>query len=449
MKRNKRRMALKQREADLVREAEALHQAAATGGEDGEGRALTAEEREQDERIEKDLQAIDQELADIERQERRANRVTGGRTGLGGQTPGEGGAAARGEAEPVFGSFGEMLQEVRQASLSGRPTERLMQHQEMQAAATGLNETVPQDGAFLVGTDVSTELLRRSYEVGQIAQRVRRIPISANSNGLKVNAIDETSRADGSRWGGVQVLWTEEAGALAGTRPKFRQMELGLKKLGALVYVTDELMADSVALEAIVREALPEEINFRVEDAILNGSGAGQPQGYLNSGAVVTVAKETGQAAATVVYQNIVNMWSRMYSRSRQNAVWLINQDVEPQLYTMSLAVGTGGAPVFLPPGGASGSPFSTLFGRPVIPVEYCSTLGTVGDIQLVDPSQYLMIDKGAIRSASSMHVRFEWEEMVLRFTYRVDGQSIWRSALTPKNGSNTQSPFVVLATRS
>lgn len=114
----------------------------------------------------------------------------------------------------------------------------------------------------------------------------------------------------------------------------------------------------------------------------------------------------------------------------------------------MSLSVGTGGIPVYMPPNGAAGTPYGTLFGRPVIPVEQASTLGTAGDISLVDLSQYLLIDKGEVQSASSVHVRFIYGENTFRFTYPVNGQPIWNKAMTPKNGSNTLSPFVTLATR-
>ena len=114
----------------------------------------------------------------------------------------------------------------------------------------------------------------------------------------------------------------------------------------------------------------------------------------------------------------------------------------------MGLVVGTGGTPAYMPPGGLSASPYGTLFGRPVIAVEYCATLGTLGDIMLVDLNEYLMIDKGGMESASSIHVRFIYDETTFRFVYRVDGQPIWNSALTPFKGTNTQSPYVVLAAR-
>jgi HK97 family phage major capsid protein len=127
--------------------------------------------------------------------------------------------------------------------------------------------------------------------------------------------------------------------------------------------------------------------------------------------------------------------------------VWLINQDIEPQLHTMGLAVGSGGIPVYMPANGWNGQLYSTLFNRPVLPIEQCQTLGTAGDIILADLSQYILIDKGNMQAATSIHVKFVEGETAFRFVYRVDGAPWWVSALTPYKGSNTQSPFVCLNT--
>ena len=344
-----------------------------------------------------------------------------------------------------FKSFGEQLVAVTNAARAGGPVdERLLDV----TKAAGLSEGVASDGGFLVQTDFAAELLKRVYEMGQITSRCRRIPISAGANGLKINALAETSRATGSRWGGITGYWAAEAAEKTASTPEFRQMELTLHKLIGLCYATDELLQDASALEEIVRQGFSEELNFLTEDAIINGTGAGQPLGIMAGPCLVSVAKETGQAAATIVAENVINMWARLWARSRPSSVWLINQDIEPQLHTMSLAVGTGGVPVYLPAGGLSVSPYATLFGRPVIPVEYCQTLGTAGDIILGDFSQYLMIDKGGLESASSIHVRFIYDETAFRFVYRVDGQPAWNAALTPYKGTNTLSPFVVLAAR-
>jgi HK97 family phage major capsid protein len=345
-----------------------------------------------------------------------------------------------------FRSFGEQLQAILRASQNGGPVDRRLL--EIKAPA-GMSETVSSDGGFLVQTDFAAELFRRVYETGALASRVRRIPISANSNGLRMNAINETSRATGSRWGGIQGYWMAESGTKQTSAPKLRQMDLNLHKLAGLCYATDELLADAAALETVIREGFAEEFAWLLDDAILNGTGAGQPLGILQSGALVSITKETGQAAATFVYENAVKMWSQLWGRSKSNAVWLINQDVEPQLYSMSLAVGTGGVPVYMPANGVSGAPYGTLFGRPVLEIEQTATLGTVGDVVLADLSQYLMIEKGGMESASSIHVKFTTDETAFRFVMRVDGQPAWNQYLTPASGStNYLSPFIALATR-
>ncbi|QGH20227.1 phage major capsid protein [Clostridium butyricum] len=341
--------------------------------------------------------------------------------------------------EKRFASFGEQMMAVyRSASPDGRIDPRLTTR-----AASGMNESVPSDGGFLVQQDFVTELLKKTYETGILASKVRKIPISTNANGLKINAVDESSRANGSRWGGVQTYWENEADQHTASKPKFRTMDLSLKKLTGLCYATDELLTDAAALESVLRQAFAEEFGFKMDDAILNGIGSGQPLGILSSDALVKVPKENGQTELITV-QNLLNMWSRLWARSRATAVWYVNQEIEPLLYTLKI----GDKPVYIPAGGLSEVPYATLFGRPVMPLEQCSAVGEVGDIILADMSQYLLIDKGGINAASSIHVRFLYDESVFRFIYRVDGQPIWNKPLTPYKGSSSTSPFVALAKR-
>lgn len=342
--------------------------------------------------------------------------------------------------EKRFSSFGEQLMAAYRAAMpGGKVDERLSTR-----AASGLSESTPSDGGFLVQQDFVTELLKRTYETGILASKVKKIPISTNANGMKINAIDEDSRANGSRWGGVQTYWEGEADEITASKPKFRQMELSLKKLTGLCYATDELLQDAAALEAVIRQAFAEEFGFKIDDAILSGSGSGEPLGILNSDAIVTVAKEASQTDIITV-ENLIKMWNRLWSRSRANAVWYINQELEPYLYTLKI----GDKPVYIPAGGLSEKPYGTLFGRPVVPIEQCSAAGEVGDIILADIGQYLLIDKGGVKAASSIHVRFLYDENVFRFIYRVDGKPIWTKPLTPYKGSASVSPFVTLAKRS
>lgn len=361
--------------------------------------------------------------------------------------PGPADSEDRGAHEPKgFDEPGDFYRAVRNACMPGGQVDPRLNMESR--AASGMQEADPAQGGVLVPSQIMADILKRTYEFSQVANRCRKIGIGANFNGLSMKGIDETSRATGSRWGGVRGYWKAEADTATDSNPKFRTIDMDLEKLMAFCYATDELLEDTQALASVIDQAIAEEFAWLLDEAILNGTGSGVPLGVLNSDALVSVAKESGQAADTIVYENIVSMWSRMWARSRANAVWYINQDCEPQLDTMALVVGTGGVPVYLPAGGISGSPYSMLKGRPVIPVEQAKTVGDNGDIMLADMSQYLLIDKGGLNRDVSMHVRFLYAEQTFRFTYRVNGQPIWNSALTPANGSNTLSPFVALAER-
>jgi len=341
-----------------------------------------------------------------------------------------------------FSSFGEQLMAIRNVGCPGGHADPRLFN-----AATGLNEGTPSDGGFLVQQDFSTVLLQDVFETGVLSSRCRMQPISGGSNGITINGVDETSRAS-SRFGGILGYWLDEAGEKTASRPKFRKIELKLKKLIGLCYATDELLDDAPALGSFIEQGFKSEFGFLVDNAIVNGSGAGQPLGILNSGCLVSVAKEAGQGAKTILAENVMNMYSRMFAASRSNAVWLINQDIEPQLFQMSISVGTGGIPVYMPAGGLSGLPYGTLFGRPVLPIEHAATLGTQGDIIFADLNGYVLAQKDGIKADTSIHVKFVYDESVFRFVMRIDGQPVRSTPLTPAKGSNTQSHFITLDTR-
>ncbi len=347
-----------------------------------------------------------------------------------------------------FKTFGEHLAAVARYSISGNDSGAL--DKRLVRAPTGAGEVGPDAGGFLVQTDFYAEIMQRAFTGGKILSRVFKLPISTSANGIKIPGIDETSRATGSRWGGVSMAWASEGDAGGTGKPKFRLIELDLKKLLGFWNVSDELLEDTTALTAIGTVAFTQEYIFMVEDGCFRGTGAGQPLGILKAPAKVTIAKEQGQAAATIVMNNLTKMWAALDERSEENSVWMCNRNAIPQLIALNAPIGTAGALVFMPPGGLSGTPYGSLLGRPVMTTEYNETLGTEGDIVLVDWSQYVMCDKAALQAMSSMHVRFLTDEMVFRFRYRVDGQPAWHSAVTPYKGAagEKRSPYITLANR-
>lgn len=416
--------------------------------EAGDPRDMTETEFEQHNKLLASVEAKAKEIEAREKSDKVRAQFAAPADGASGTVP------AQPRAEPEqFKTFGEFLSAVAVDGMNkgheGSRDRRLIWQK-----VAGANEAVPSEGGFLVQTDHSTALLNQMNEMGEILRRVRSIPISAGANGIKLPAIDETSRATGSRFGGVRTFWADEGDTVTATKPKLRAIELKLNKLMGIGYITEELLADAAAMEAIMQQAFAEELTFATEDAFVNGTGSGQPLGFMNSGAKVTVSPTSGQAAATISALNILQMWDRLPVRSRRNAVWLVaDSQVETQLQQMVLGSGTAVTQLYKVPGTNGATPanavYGTLLGAPVIPVEYMAQLGTVGDIALVDLSQYLKIDKGGMKQSQSMHVRFLYDEMTFKVTYRVDGQPALHSPITPANGSSaTKSPFVLLGSR-
>jgi HK97 family phage major capsid protein len=365
---------------------------------------------------------------------------------------------------PVTGSpfrtHGHFLQAVIAAGIRDRDGDRIGEYEcgvvseqlrnyqrELKAAAAGHNESTPSEGGFMVGTDFGSTLLSDAMENANIPSKCTNMPISANSNRVSLPAVDETSRATGSRWGGIQVYMAHEAAAVTATKTKLRNIVLELNKMMGLTYLTDELMQDAAALEAWVRIAFAMEFGFSIDDKLVRGTGAGEPMGILNAPALRSISKETDQAADTIVWENIQNMYTFALGN---NLEWYINRECLPQLMSMSQPVGTGGVPVWLPANGASGRPQDTLMGLPINYIEQASALGDKGDIMLADFSQYLFADKGGLQTASSIHVNFTTDETALRFVYRLDGQPVKASPTTPYKGASgaTYSAFVALNAR-
>lgn len=347
-------------------------------------------------------------------------------------------------SQGLFKSFGHFLHlglndRAKFAELHGEGVKRLK-------AIQGLSEIAAADGGALIMPEYSTNIFDRVY-ANDLLSRCDQYTVSGNNMSFPKNA--EVSRANGSRHGGLRGYWTGEGQTMTASRPALSTVSLRLKKLCVVVYLTEELMADAgPAIEAYVNRKSAEEFNFLIGDALINGTGAGMPLGILNSPALLSVAKEAGQLAATVLAENIDNMWARRLAGS-ENYVWLKNQDVGPQLDQMSQAIGAGGSLLYRPPGGLSEGGYSTLKGKPCLDTEFNATLGTVGDLLLADMSKIVAITKGGVQQSVSTHVEFLTDQMCLKFTHRMDATPWEDSPITPFKGSNTQSSFVALATRS
>ena len=270
----------------------------------------------------------------------------------------------------------------------------------------------------------------------------RKIPMA--SRVVYLNARVDKNHSD-SISGGFRVYRREETATVTDSKMSFEQIKMEANSLMGLSYATEEILSQSpISFAALIQSGFSDEQIAKLNYERIWGSGVGEFLGVQNSPALVTVAKESAQAADTINGLNLIKMRARIYGYN--NAVWICNQDCLQALCGAHIA-GTNGDVFLFAPGNGTDKP-DTILGRPVIFDENMATLGDLGDIMLVNWNEYLEGTLGGVSFQESIHVRFVYNERAFRFTVYNDGQPWWRSPLTPKKSATTLSPFVTLAAR-
>lgn len=297
-------------------------------------------------------------------------------------------------------------------------------------------------GGFFVPTEYAAEMLDKSLESEIVRPRANVVPM--NSDTRKIAGFDNLNHSGNSLYGGFEAVWLEQAGTATDQDAAVRMIELKARKLALFTRASNELVADGVSFEEQLGQAMVAAAGWGLDYACLRGTGAGQPLGVLNDPALVTVAKETGQAAATILYANLVKMFARLHPACVANSVWVANSTTIPQLAQLTIPIGTGGSHV--PVLTESNGQFRILT-RPVLFTEKLPAVGTVGDLVLVDFSQYTIGLRKEVSIEKSMHVGWQNDTSGYRVILRADGQGRWDEPFTPANG-DSQSWCVALATR-
>jgi len=305
--------------------------------------------------------------------------------------------------------------------------------------ASGINDPY---GGFLVPTTFTPELLKIDPETDPMGGKTTAIPMA--SPDVKIPARTDADHTT-SVSGGLTVTRRPETVAGTASRMQLHQVHLHADSLFGLSYATEELLMDSpISFAAILAAGFSDQFTSHLIKERLGGTGVGEFLGVLNADCTVTVTKEVGQEADTIVYDNVLKMRSRCWGYGK--AIWIANHDTMPQLMKLNQAVGTGGAVVWQP--SAREDHPDMLLGRPLIFSEYARTVGDKGDLILGNWSEYLEGTYQPLQSEESVHVRFINHERTFKFWIRNAGQPWWKSALTPAFSSQTLSPFVVLEAR-
>ena len=353
----------------------------------------------------------------------------------------------RGEGQDrPFASLGEQLKAVYNLRRHGVQDKRL---QQVNNAVLGNNEGTGAEGGFAVQTDFAGVILESALERNSLLQRLDRYTCSSGSNAMRWVSVDETDISS-SVFGGVQMFWAAEGGTVPATHPKLREIKLDLEKMMGFAYCTDEMLEDAVFMSGFFSTAFSLAADELLTGSVIAGDGVGKPLGWLHSSALITVPKETGQAAGTLVGNNVIKMQARAMPKNRERLVWVMHPDLEEQLPTLSITSGDGNATKFLwdPEGGLRNFDTQRVLGKPVLFDQNCATPGVVGDVTLVDPFQYILLSKGSVKQDWSMHVEFLTDQMCFRVVFRCNGTPKVNSPLKIKNSTKLRSPLVALADR-
>lgn len=309
-------------------------------------------------------------------------------------------------------------------------------------AVTYLNEGNAADSGWAVPPQMREGIWEVAYGGNDIINMVAWEP--TNSNTVEFNADESTP------WGttGVRAYWRNEAGAMTKSKPEAPEPRVvRINELYAFIEATDELLEDAPRLESRLIQRAGRAINWTASEALINGNGVGKPLGWMQGSNLITVAKEAGQAGSTVVLNNITKMLIRIIRQgSGGKLLWLGNQDILPALVPMAI----GNYPIFMPVGSRVQDALQdgSLLGVPLQWNDHCKTLGTVGDLQLLNLEGYYALRRTDVKYASSIHLHFDIATTSFRWTFRFGGMPYMKSAIAPANGSSTRSHFVALADR-
>ena len=435
--------ALIAKRTELLSEAKAVMGIASRAGRD-----LNEEETKAIDAINGDIDAIDAKVEAAQKLAKIKDRIAANDAPAPTLTQNDNGPIvtgmrSRAEADPMAGfkNQTDFIQAVVRAS-----TEKVLDERLRPLAAAGSDEQSGASnpfGAFLLPTALAPNALSIDPMLDPTASLVSSIPMETRS--IEIPFLVDKDHSGGSYVGGQRWLRRAETQAAISSRSQLGQCKLTASALTGLTFSSNELLADSpISVAAMIQANFARGLAPTLLDEKINGTGVGQFLGVINAPATISIAKESEQTADTIVGANISKMRARAYNYG--SCIWMASPDALPALTQAHLTMTNTDIPLFTFGNGLDRP--DTLMGRPIYFVEQCPTLGDVGDLICANWSEYLVGTRGGVENSSSVHVRFIEGEEVFRAEVRNDGKPWWNTAMTPKNGGATLSPFVTIAAR-
>lgn len=349
----------------------------------------------------------------------------------------------RAELVKGFKNIGAYLRAVAKGPANQKEAECLRRVDLMTRTITGSTN----GGEYLLPLTQVPEIFSTSNIQPGLFQYARRYNVPGRSLRIPYLIQDEGTTVLNRPMAGkiANVTIVGEGDTKPSREPSFGQRVLTMYKYAAITEFGDELLGDDFTGE------LPSEVTTAVggqvvnkinEDITIDGTGSSQPLGAFNTnnGALIKVPRAT---ATTFTAADAFKMYEQ--HTHGPNSVWMISRKVLAQLFAMQTTNNT--MVTFL--SNLRDKAPATLLGLPVIVSDLLPTLGTEGDVALVNGDFYAMGLRQALTVESSIHYKFVNDITTYRFVARAGGIPLPTSTYAYKTVAgekvDAHSPFVVL----
>lgn len=227
--------------------------------------------------------------------------------------------------------------------------------------------------------------------------------------------------------------------------PSFGQRLLTIYKYAAITQASDEILGDDFTGELpqeFVNAVGQQALNAVNEHVTIDGTGSSMPSGALyTSGA--WLVKQSRTTSNEIKPADLFGMYAK--HTHGPGSVWFASRRTVQQLFNMSLT--SASLVTFLRD--LNNKPEMQILGYPVILTDLLPTLGTEGDIALVNPDFYAFALRQALTVESSRDFAFTQDLTTYRFIVRAGGIPINTGTYAYKYSGGAKvdehSPFVVL----
>ena len=295
----------------------------------------------------------------------------------------------------------------------------------MPSVLNALQEGTDTEGGYLVPDEFERTLVEALEEENVFRTLAHVIRTSSGDRKIPVVA----SKGSAS--------WVDEEGAYQESDDAFSQVSIGAYKLGTMIKVSEELLADSVFdLEAYISKEFARRIGAREEESFFNGDGKGKPLGILAAagGAEVGV---TAASATAITADEVIDLFYSLKAPYRKNAVWVLNDATVKQIRKLKDSNGQ----YLWQPSLVAGTP-DTILGRPVKTSAFMPTAAAgAKTIAFGDFKYYWIADRQGRTFKKLSELYAANGQVGFMGTQRVDGKLILPEAikvLQQKSGSSS-----------